>query len=457
MDSAFFDAKERFKMGFIQRVKSGWNAFLGRDPTKEITDITTFGSAHYLRPDRTRFTGGNERTIITAVYNRIALDAAAILIQHVRLDENDQFTEVVDSGLNNCLNLEANVDQTGRAFRQDAVSSLLDEGCIALVPVDTSANPNLSTSYDIYNMRVGKIVTWYPNAVKVNIYNEKKGIHEDVTCLKRNVAIVENPFYAVMNEPNSTMQRLRRKLALLDGVDEEASSKKLNMIIQLPYIIKTEARRKQAEKRRAELEEQLTESEYGIAYTDGTEKITQLGRPLENNLLDQIKYLTDTLYGQLGLTPEILNGTADEKTMQNYYDRTIEPIVSAFVDEMKRKFLTKTARTQGQSIMYYMDPFKLVPVSSLAEIADKLTRNEIMSSNEFRTILGMKPSSNPKADELINSNMPVGDTGVDIGGVEMGEGAEGEMPAEGSYDPNAEPDPQIQEIIDQQYENYENQ
>lgn len=435
-------------MGFIQRVKSGWNAFLGRDPTELFSsNIVEYGGGHYLRPDRTRFTGGNERTIITSVYNRIALDAASIIIQHVRLDENNRFSEVIDSGLNSCLNLEANIDQTGRAFRQDAVASLLDEGCVALLPVDTSENPLYSTSYDIYSMRVGRIVTWFPNAVKVNIYNERTGKHEDVIVLKRNVAIVENPLYAVINEPNSTMQRLRRKLSLLDAIDEESGSGKLNMIIQLPYLVRTEAKKNQAEKRRAEIEEQLEQSKFGIAYTDGTEKITQLGRPLENNLMDQIKYLTDTLYGQLGITPEILNGSADEKTMLNYYDRTIEPIVSAFTDEFKRKFLTKTARSQGQSIMYFRDPFKLVPVSNLAEAADKLTRNEIMTSNEFRQVLGMKPSSNPKADELINSNMPVGDTGVATpaeGEVEEAEAEEGGL---------TEDDPKIQEIINQAFNN----
>lgn len=399
-------------MGFIQRVKSGWNAFLGRDPTDELIDSLEYGSGYYLRPDRTRFTGGNERTIITSVYNRIAMDAASIIIQHVRLDNNNRFAEVIDDELNSCLNFEANIDQTGRAFRQDAVASLLDEGCVALVPVDTTSNP-YTGSYKINTMRVGKIIGWYPCAVKVNVYNDRTGKHEELICAKSKVAIIENPLYAVMNEPNSTMQRLRRKLSLLDTIDEESASDKLNMIIQLPYIIRTEARRKQAEKRRTELEEQLRESKYGIAYTDGTEKITQLGKPLENNLMDQIKYLTETLYGQLGITPEILNGSADEKTMLNYYDRTIEPIVAAFTDEMKRKFLTDTARSQKQSLMYFRDPFKLVPVSNLAEAADKLTRNEIMTSNEFRQVLGLRPSNNPKADELINSNMPVGDTGVE--------------------------------------------
>lgn len=444
-------------MGFIQRVKSGWNAFLGRDPTgsgvSNFTDIVDLGAGHFLRPDRTRFTGGNERSILTSIYNRMSMDAASIIIQHVRLDENDQLSEIIDSGLNSCLNLEANVDQTGRAFRQDAVASMFDEGCIALVPTDTSANPNLSTSYDILEMRVAKIVTWFPAAVKLDIYNEQKGVHEFVTLPKKQVAIIENPYYAVMNEPNSTMQRLKRKLALLDNVDEATSSKKLNMIIQLPYLIKTEARRKQAEKRRKEIEEQLVASEYGIAYTDGTEKITQLGRPLENNLMEQIKYLTETLYSQLGITPEILNGSADEKVMQNYFDRTIEPIVSAFVDELKRKFLTKTARTQGQTIMYFRDPFKLVPVNSLAEIADKLTRNEIMSSNEFRSVLGMKPSTNPKANELINSNMPIGDTGVNVPGMEGAYDQNAMPPEEVPEDANAEMDPNMQEIADQTYAN----
>lgn len=402
---------ENFKMGFLQQMKSGWNAFLGRDPTNgmtNFTDVVELGNGQYLRPDRVRFTGGNERSILTSIYNRMALDAASIIIQHVRLDENGQLSEIIDSGLNSCLNLEANADQTGRAFRQDAISSMFDEGCVALVPTD------LSMTNEILEMRVGKIVTWYPSAVKLEVYNERSGKHELVILPKSQVAIIENPYYSVMNEPNSTMQRLKRKLALLDTVDEASSSKKLNMIIQLPYIIKTETRRRQAEERRKELEEQLTKSDYGIAYTDGTEKVTQLGRPLENRLMEQIKYLTETLYSQLGITPEIMNGSADEKVMQNYFDRTIEPIVSAFVDEIKRKFLTKTARSQRQSIMYFRNPFKLVPVNSLAEIADTLTRNEIMSSNEFRSVLGMKPSNNPKANELINSNMPVDDTGVDI-------------------------------------------
>ena len=390
-------------MGIGERLQYAWNAFINnRDPTIKYQNT---GESYYYRPDRPRFTRGNERSIVTSVFNRIALDVSAISIQHVRLDENGRFLSTIDSGLNNCLTLSANTDQTGRAFIQDAVMSMLDEGCVAIVPTDTSDDPNLTDSYDIGRMRVGKITEWRPQHVKVNLYNERTGRKEDILFLKKTVAIVENPLYAVMNEPNSTMQRLIRKLSLLDVTDEQTASGKLDLIIQLPYVIKTEARRQQADQRRKDIEMQLAGSKYGIAYTDGTERITQLNRPVENNLMKQIEYLTNMLYSQLGITQTILDGTADDKTMLNYYSRTIEPIVSAIVDEMKRKFLTKTARSQRQSIQFFRDPFKLVPINDIAEIADKFTRNEIMTSNEIRQIVGMKPSSDPKADELRNSNI----------------------------------------------------
>lgn len=388
-------------MGVLDRLRHGWNAFMNRDPTY----AQDLGPSYYYRPDRPRFTRGNERSIVTSVYNRIALDASAITIQHVRLDENGRFLSTIDSDLNKCLTLDANIDQTGRAFLQDAVMSMLDEGCVALVPVETDVDPNDTDSYKIFSIRTGKIVEWRPQHVKVRVYDERTGRKEDITISKSSVAIVENPLYAVINEPNSTMQRLIRKLSLLDVTDEQTASGKLDLIIQLPYIIKTEARRQQAEQRRKDIEMQLAGSKYGIAYTDGTEHITQLNRSVENNLMKQVEYLTSMLYSQLGITQTILDGTADEKTMLNYYTRTIEPIVSAIVDEMKRKFLTKTARTQRQSIEFFRDPFKLVPVNNIAEIADKFTRNEIMTSNEIRQIVGMKPSDDPKADELINSNI----------------------------------------------------
>ncbi len=390
------------EVSFGSRLKHAWNAFLNKDPTSHYRDI---GSGYYYRPDRPRLTRGNERSIVTSVYNRIAMDAAAITIQHVRLDENNRFLSVIESGLNNCLTLESNIDQTGRAFIQDAVMSMLDEGSVAVVPVDTTFNPEVTNSYDINSMRTGKILDWYPNHVRVRVYNEKTGLKEDIELPKKTVAIVENPLYAVINEPNSTMQRLVRKLNLLDVVDEQSSSGKLDLIIQLPYVIKTEARRQQAENRRKDIENQLAGSKYGIAYTDGTERITQLNRSVENNLMKQIEYLTSMLYSQLGITQSILDGTADDKTMLNYYNRTIEPILSAIVDEMKRKFLTKTARSQLQSISFFRDPFKLVPVNEISEIADKFTRNEIMSSNEIRQVIGMKPSADPKADELRNKNL----------------------------------------------------
>ena len=388
---------------FLSRLKHAWNAFFNnKDPTPKYQDI---GASYYYRPDRQRFTGGNERTIVTSVYNRIALDAAAVEIKHVRLDENGRYLETIDSGINRCLNEEANIDQTGRAFIQDVVMSMLDEGCVAIVPVDTTFNPNITNSYDVQSMRVGKILQWYPNHIQVRVYNEKTGNKEDIIVPKNIVGIIENPLYAVINEPNSTMQRLIRKLSLLDAVDEQSGSGKLDLIIQLPYTIKTEARRQQAEARRKEIEVQLTNSKYGIAYTDGTERITQLNRPIENNLMKQIEYLTSMLYSQLGITQSILDGTADEKTMLNYYSRSIEPIISAIVDELKRKFLTRTARSQLQSFLFFRDPFKLVPITEIATIADTFTRNEILSSNEVRQLIGIKPSSDPKADQLRNSNL----------------------------------------------------
>lgn len=384
------------------RFKNAWNAFRNREPTKVFQDI---GYGYSYRPDRFRLTRGNERSIVTSVYNRIALDVAAIDIRHVQLDAEGRFCDVVQSGLNNCLSTEANLDQTGRAFIQDAVMSMMDEGCIAIVPVDTDDDPDDTTGYQILSMRVGRIRDWYPKHVRVELYNEEKGRKQDIVVPKSTVAIVENPLYAVINEPNSTMQRLIRKLNLLDAVDEQSSSGKLDLIIQLPYVIKTEARRKQAEKRRKDIEQQLAGSKYGIAYTDGTERITQLNRSLENNLMKQIEYLTSMLYSQLGITQSILDGTADDKTMLNYYNRTIEPIIAAIVDEMKRKFLSKTARSKNKSIKFFRDPFKLVPVADLAEISDKFTRNEIATSNEIRQVIGWKPSNDPKADELRNSNL----------------------------------------------------
>lgn len=388
-------------MSFGSRLKHAWNAFTG-------TDYTTYqdvGPGYSSRPDRIRLTRGNERSIITSVYNRIALDVAALNVQHIRLDENGRFLSVIQDGLNTCLTVEANIDQTARAFIQDIVVSMLDEGCVAIVPVDTTYDPSVTGSYDIQTMRVGKILDWYPQHVRVRLYNERTGTKENILVPKSTVAIVENPLYAVVNEPNSTMQRLIRKLNLLDVIDEQSGSGKLDLIIQLPYVIKTEARRQQAENRRKDIEAQLSGTKYGIAYADGTERITQLNRSVNNNLMSQIEYLTSMLYSQLGITQSILDGTADEKTMLNYNNRTIEPIISAIVDEMKRKFLTKTARSQSQSISFFRDPFKLVPVNDIAEIADKFTRNEIMTSNEIRQVIGMKPSDDPRADELRNKNL----------------------------------------------------
>lgn len=390
---------------FGDRLKHAWNAFKNGNDDILISDYASTAVSVSSRPYRSRLTRGNERTITSSIYNRISLDVAAVTIQHVRLDQNGRYVETINSGLNNCLTLEANIDQTSRAFIQDVVLSMFDEGVVAIVPVDTTEDPKRIGSYDIKTMRTGKIVEWYPRHVKLLVYNDRTGQREEIVMPKTSVAIIENPLYAVINEPNSTMQRLVRKLALLDKVDEESSSGKLDLIIQLPYVIKTEARRQQAERRRKEIEDQLQGSRYGIAYTDGTEKITQLNRSLENNLIKQIEYLTNLLYSQLGITPEIMNGTADEKVMLNYQNRSIEPIVAAIVDAIKRVFLTKTARTQGQSIMAFKDPFRLVPALELADIADKLTRNEIMSSNEIRQIIGLKPADDPNADELRNKNI----------------------------------------------------
>ena len=386
---------------FGERLQHAWNAFRGRDRP----GFADYGSGSYYRPDRIRLSHGNERSIVTAIYNRISVDVAAIELRHVRLDQNGRYKETVKSGLNNALTVEANLDQTARAFMQDVVTSMFDEGCVAVVPVDTTIDPNVSSSYDVSTLRTGKIVQWYPEHVRVQLYNERTGLKEEVTLPKRIVAIIENPFYSVMNEPNSTLQRLIRKLILLDAIDEQSGSGKLDLIIQLPYVIKSPARREQAERRRKDIEEQLAGSKYGIAYTDGTEHITQLNRAVENNLLSQIEYLTNLLYGQLGITPEVLNGTANEQTMLNYNNRTIEPIVSAITDEYKRKFLTKTARTQGQSIIFRRDPFKLVPIGNIADIADKFTRNEILSSNEIRSIVGFDPVADERANELRNKNL----------------------------------------------------
>ena len=389
------------EMSFGSRLKHAWNAFTG-NVQMNYRDL---GMSYSYRADRPRMSRGNERSIVTSVYNRIALDVAALNVQHVRLDENGRFLSVIDDGLNNCLTLEANVDQTARSFIQDVVISMFDEGSVAIVPVDTTTDPNVSGSYDIQSLRVGQILDWYPQYIRTRVYNEQTGRKEDIVVPKSAVAIIENPLYAVINEPNSTMQRLIRKLNLLDVIDEQSGSGKLDLIIQLPYVIKTEARRQQAENRRKDIESQLSGSKYGIAYTDGTEHITQLNRSVNNNLMSQIEYLTSMLYSQLGITQSILDGTADEKTMLNYNNRTIEPIISAIVDEMKRKFLTKTARSQRQSISFFRDPFKLVPVNEIAEIADKFTRNEIMTSNEIRQVVGMKPSDDPRADELRNKNL----------------------------------------------------
>lgn len=391
------------KEPFRNRLQHAWNAFLNRDPTDHNQYIRESSSTH--RPDRVRFALGTERSIISSIYNRIGIDAAGIAIQHVRLDQNGRFTEVIESRLNEALTLSANLDQTGRAFMQDVVMSMCDEGAIAVVPVDTTINPKVTGSFDIISMRTAKILEWFPSHVRVKLYNELSGRNEELTLPKSSVAIIENPLYAVMNEPNSTLRRLIDKLNILDAIDKQSGSGKLDLIIQLPYLIKSAARKKQAEERRSDLETQLASSQFGVAYTDATEKVIQLNRPTENKLMDQIEYLTSMLYSQLGLTEGIFNGTANEQELLNYYNRTIEPILSAITDEFKRKFLTKTARSQKQSIIFVREPFKLVPVDKLADIADKFTRNEIMSSNEMRGVIGMKPSKDPKADELRNKNL----------------------------------------------------
>lgn len=389
-----------------ERIRHAWNAFVGdeeRDPFVPGDYGGSFGSS---RPDRNRYISGSERTIISSIYTRLSIDVAAVTLKHVRLDDEERYSETIYSGINNCLNVEANTDQAARHFRQDIAMTLFDKGSVAIVPVDTTLDPNLTGGFDIQTMRVGEIVSWYPRHVRVNLYNEATGFRQQIVLEKKFVAIVENPLYAVMNEPNSTLQRLQRKLALLDRMDEEMGSGKLDLIIQLPYVVKNETRREQAIKRRSEIEFQLRQSQYGIAYTDGTERITQLNRPAENDLLRKVESLKDQLYVELGLTPEVMNGTADEAAMINYNNRTIEPVVSAITEAMRRSFLTKTARSQKQSIIAVRDPFKLVPLNSVAEIADKFTRNEILSSNEIRAALGIKPSSDPKADELHNANMP---------------------------------------------------
>ena len=398
------------ELTLTSRLKKAWNAFTNnRDPTD--TQHRNTGMGYVYRPDRVRFSRGNEKSIVTSVYNRIAMDVAAVTIKHCRTDKNGRYIEDIKSGLNECLTTEANIDQDGRAFIQDVVMSMFDEGAVAIVPVDTSFNPTVSNSYDILTMRTGKILEWFPAHVKVRVYNDRTGQKEDILLPKRSVAIIENPLYAVINEPNSTMQRLVRKLNILDAIDEQSGSGKLDLIIQLPYVIKSDARRDQAEKRRKDIEEQL-KGPYGIAYTDGTERITQLNRPIENNLMKQIEYLMNLLYSQIGMTPSVLDGTADERAMLNYNNRTIEPIVSAIVNAMKRKFLSKTARTQGQTIMFFREPFKLMPVSEIAKTADTFTRNEILTSNEFRQLIGFKPSDDPKADQLVNSNIPQPDAGM---------------------------------------------
>lgn len=389
------------KPTLTSRLKHAWNAFKNRDPTMFYREP---GMSYSYRPDRIRFSGGNERSIATAVLNKIAIDVASIEFKHCRLDDNGRYKSEINSGLNNCLSLEANIDQTGRAFIQDAVMSMFDEGVVALVPVDTTSDPTISESFDILTMRTGKIIEWFPRSVKVEVYNDRTGRKENIILPKKSTAIIENPFYAVMNEPNSTLKRLIRKLNLLDVIDEQSSSGKLDLIIQLPYVVKGETRQKQAEQRKDSIVEQL-KGPYGIAYIDGTEKITQLNRPVENNLLKQVEYLTNMFYSQIGITPSVMDGTADEQTMLNYNYRLIEPVASAITGALKRSFLSKTARTQGQTIMFFRDPFKLVPVGSIADIADKFTRNEILSSNEIRQIIGFKPSEDPKADQLVNSNI----------------------------------------------------
>lgn len=418
-------------MGLKDRIQHAWNAFFNnRDPTENYT-YQDLGVSYGYRPDRMRFSKGNERSIVTAILNRIAVDCAAVDIRHVQLDKNGRYSQDRDSGLHYCLTQEANVDQTGRAFIQDVIQSMMDEGCVAIVPVDTTSNPKITDSFDIKSLRTGKILEWFPKHVKVRVYNELTGKKEDVVLPKKTVGIVENPFYAVMNEPNSTLQRLIRKLNLLDAIDEQSGSGKLDLIVKLPYSVKSPTRRTQAEDRRRDIETQLASSKYGIAYVDATESITQLNRPVENNLMKQIEYLTSMLYSQLSITQAVMDGTADDKTMLNYNNRTVVAFLTPVVEEMKRKFLTKTARSQNQSIMFFMDPFKLVPVAQLAEISDKLTRNEIATSNEIRQVIGWKPSDDPKADMLVNSNIaqpegsvPAMNTPVDQAVEEFNEGGE---------------------------------
>ena len=388
----------------LERLQHGWNAFNNKDPTPSTNYNISYGGS-YINQSRARMSLKNERSIVNSIYNRISTDVAAVDIRHVRLDENGRYLETINDGLNNCLSVEANIDQTGRAFIQDAVMSMFDEGVVALVPVDTTVDPKSSNAYDILSMRTGKIKEWMPKYVRVEVYNENTGRRQEIVLPKKMVSIVENPFYSIMNEPNSTLQRLIRKLNILDAIDEQSGAGKLDLIIQLPYVIKTEARKQQAEMRRKDIEVQLANSKYGIAYTDATERVTQLNRSVDNNLMKQVEYLTETLMSQLGITNEILNGTANEATMLNYNNRVVAVILTALVEAMQRVFLTKTARTQGQSIKYFQDPFKLVPISQIADIADKFTRNEIMSSNEIRAIVGMKPSKDPKADELRNKNI----------------------------------------------------
>ena len=382
------------------RIKKAWNIFLNPN-----LFVNSNSGGSYSRPDRPRLRNLNERTIITSVITKLAVDVSSIDIFHCKLDDKDRYKDIIPGALNDRLSIDANIDQTSKAFIRDVVITMLDEGCVAIVPVDTTTNPNNTQSYDIDSIRCGKIVGWYPQHVMVNLYNDKVGYRQDVLVPKKNTAIIENPLFPVMNEPNSTLQRLTRKLALLDVIDEQSGSGRLDLIIQLPYTVKSEARKNQANLRRNEIEQQLRGTKYGIAYTDGTEKITQLNRPVENNLMKQIEYLTSMLYGQLGISQSVLDGTADEKTMNNYYTRTIEPIITSIVDEMNRKFISKTARTQKQKILFFRDPFKLIPVNQIAEIADKFTRNEILSSNEVRQVIGRKPSDDPKADQLINSNI----------------------------------------------------
>lgn len=430
----------------IDRLKNAWNSFKESNSDEQYMNYSNnygFYISSGGRPDRIRYTRGNEQSIINAVYNRIAMDVAAITIKHVKLDESDRYEKTIDSGLNRCLNLSANVDQTGRAFIQDIVASMLDEGCVAVVPTDTSENPNITSSYDIYEMRTGKITSWYPTHVKVNVYNENKGIHQEISVAKKNCAIIENPFYSVMNEPNSTLRRLVRKLNILDAIDEQTASGKFNMIVQLPYVVRGDKRKAEAEDRRKQLEHQLgNNNKYGIAYIDSAEKITQLNRPLDNNLLSQVEYLTNMLYSQLGMTSAVMDGTADEQAMLNYNNRTIEPIVSAIANEFKRKFLTKTALAQKQSIMFFTDPFRLVPINNIAEIADKFTRNEVLTSNEVRQIIGFAPSKDPKADELTNSNIKK-------------PGESGTFPNANSTENLDQPKETTEDVIDEQIEEKE--